>query len=167
MIGGYAFYPARIPRRFHFTSVQTFRERAPLRASGQPPYGYNIKYCDRKNQCFQIDGDCSGIGDSVGDIARRLQGMSNALGRYVINVYNPHVMANATPDVYYLSDWMVDKRMRVAAASGTDVRKDFTGWSHLVACPANLGRVHHFLGIGITDTEARTIVESLTAVGTM
>ena len=69
-------------------------------------------------------------------------------GPFRVYVFLPREEGNDTPDTYYLSDWLVERRL------GKKDRKDW---------PKD-GRYYHLLGSGLRDREAVTVIESLAAL---
>ncbi len=139
-LGVTVYYPRTVPERFELAAA-----RAQLAGDGQY-VEYELKYCDRKDLCFSIESAYGEIGDEWND--RALSGESPVFGPFRVYVFLPREEGNDTPDTYYLSDWLVEKRLG---------KKDRKAW------PKD-GRYYHLLGSGLRDREAVTVIESLAAL---
>jgi hypothetical protein len=150
-IGGLTYFPSRIPTRFRFKSAYAHRGYPNSTSARKRISSYDIRYCDVLNRCFWIGGMCEDEfgGGGYRGLARTLRGSSKELGRYAIEVYSPNSMASMTSRANYVSSPMADPLMKAALNSGRG------------ECPSNFGRLHSFNGQGLSDDEARVVIESL------
>ncbi len=134
-------YPEFIPARFSLDAASTSATKY-----NETEYrDYAFRFCDAAGLCFSIESAYGEIGDGP-DGDRSLTGTSEALGPFSIAVFNPGSEDNDTNHVYYLSDWLKDRKLIAAEKKGV--------W------PSE-GRYHHFLGHGVSDEEAVKILSSL------
>jgi hypothetical protein len=141
-LGVIVYYPRTVPARFKLAAA-----RAQLAGDDQHHYvEYELKYCDQAGLCFSIESAYGEIGDEWND--RALSGKSAVFGPFRVYVFLPREEGNDTPDTYYLSDWLVERRLS---------KKDRKDW------PKD-GRYYHLLGSGLRDREAVTVIESLAAL---
>jgi hypothetical protein len=141
-LGVTVYYPRTVPARFKLAAA-----RAQLAGDDQNHYvEYELKYCDQGGLCFSIESAYGEIGDEWND--RELSGKSAVFGPFRVYVFLPREEGNDTPDTYYLSDWLIERRL------GKQDRKDW---------PKD-GRYYHLLGSGLKDREAVTVIESLAAL---
>ncbi|HEY6323101.1 MAG TPA: hypothetical protein VJA16_16255 [Thermoanaerobaculia bacterium] len=136
-LGVTVYYPRTVPERFKLAEA-----RAEMKGRS---VDYELKYCDEKDLCFSIESAAGGIGDEWNN--RELSGKSKIFGPFRVYVFLPREEGNDSPDTYYLSDWLLEERIRKKP------RKDWAKEKN--------GRYYHLLGSGLKDREAVTVIESL------
>ncbi len=102
---------------------------------------YAMQFRDQKHFSFTIETAYGGIGNGPHGY-RTISGFSKEFGAFKIHVFKPHAEGNKTNSMYYQSDWLKPKRKQSKSAS----------------------RYYHFFGTGVNDSEAISIVKSLTPI---
>ena len=132
--------PSSLPEGFKLTSAETHTTEA----DGKQFPEYQITYCNEKQKCFSIE---SAYGQSAhtpdGD---PIHGTCRLFGNYTVNLLKAEKDGNTDKEDYVVTNWMPDDEQKKAMRN----RK-----------PASIGRFHHLVGTGLTQEQAKKIIESL------
>lgn len=141
------YFPTAVPPRYTLSLVKLDEDE-----DKEHP-DYKMEFRDQKHHCVTVESAYSGVGDGP-DGDRHLTGASKVFGDFAIDVFKPGSEGNCTKDIYYLSGWLLPKRLKDVAEQAEKNGK---------MLPSD-GRFYHVYGEGITDKEAIAIVQSLMPV---